>query len=283
MNHQRFLSLVLIVVFGIVSVVLFVFFARRSDAARADFYQVQRELDQYRSGIWRLQKLDPKQLEWQLASMNARFPSAEQMSVLIGEITELAKEFDISITSITPSEKVETREESSGLLARLSRIPIEMRLHGKYEQIARFLSQLSALDHGVMRVERFHVEKESAEDSSPLLLSLTGSVFVRRTADQEILKEELPATSLLERQAGRSRFAKIERNPFTKAAVQAEVEVPITLQGILYDPVQPIALINGETKGIGEVVGGMKVLEIHPDHVVFDKQGEKIKMRLRWD
>ena len=283
MNGRRFLSIGMIAIFGIISAAFFIFLARRSDAARADFYQAQHELDLSRKGIWHLEKLDPKQLDWELMSMNARFPSSEQLGVLIGELTDLAKTSDISITSITPSEKVEIQDESSGFLSVLSRVPIEMRLRGKYERIAIFLSQLGALNHGVMKIEHFRLEKEGAEDTSSLLLSLVASVFVRKSPDQKILNEGISMTFPLERQAGQSRFAKIERNPFTKAVVQTEVESPVTLQGIIYDSAQPIALVNGETKSVGEVVNGMKIIEIHPDSVVFEKEGKKIKIRLRWD
>ena len=268
---------------GLLMLVLLLMLAKRSDAARADFYRLQSELESYRKAVWRLEKLDPKQLEWQLARMNGRFPSSEQLGIILGEITELAKNYGISITSITPSDRTEARTESQDILSVLDRIPIEMQLHGSYERLAGFMSQLGNLENGVMRVDRFRLETEGAQGQESLVLSLSTSLFVRQALEQEVLKEALSKSTILERKAGKSRFAKMERNPFTKTAVQSEVASPVVLQGIIYDPKQPIALVNGETKSIGDEVGGMKILEIEPDSVLFEKDGQEIKMRLRWD
>lgn len=281
-NRHAF-SLGMILAFGIVSLALFLLLARQSDAARANFYQLQHELDLYRRGIWRLEKLDISQLERELRDMNSRFPPSEQLGVVIGELAELSKTCNISITSITPSEKVEAHEENNGVLSHLSRVPIEMRLRGKYDQIARFLSHLGALEHGVMKVDRFRLEKEETEDSAYVALDVAASVYVRKGLDQEILKREISQTDLLERKAGRSRFPKSGRNPFTKTVVQAEVKAPVKLEGIIFDPLGPMVLVNGETKGVGDVVNDLKIVEIDPDSVVFEGKGEKIKMRLRWD
>lgn len=283
MNHKRSLHLSVIAAVGIAALGTFVFLARQSDAARANFYQAQRELELSRKGVWHLGELDAKALEQQLIDMNARFSPSEELGVLIGELTELAKTCDISIRSISPSEKMEAHAEQREALSALSRVPIDMRLLGTYEPMAKFLSQLSALRHGIMTVERFRLEKETAEDSSPLVLSLVASAFVRKAPDHDLLKEEISMTSPMERRAGKSRFARIGRNPFGRVVVDTAVEAPVTLEGILYDPVRPIALVNGEAKAVGDVVNGMKILEIHPDSVVLEKGGQKTKMRLRWD
>ncbi len=281
MMKRHFYSFGIVIVLGVSCLFLFIFLAHQSDQARADFYHLQNELESYRKSIWHLEKLDPQQLEWQLVKMNTRFLSPDQLGTLIGELTELAKTCNISITSISPSEKVESRSSENKLLSRLSRIPIEMKLRGRYEHIAEFLSRLNSLENGIMEVDRFSLESEKPDDSS-LILSLVASVYVKNSAEQKILEEEV-AEAPFERLAEKSRFQKIERDPFTKTVIQVKTEIPITLQGILYDSKQPIALVNGEARGVGEIVNDMKIIEINSDNVVLEKDGQKTKLQLRWD
>lgn len=278
-----FLPLGVVSGISILMLILFLVLARKSDAARTDFYRAQGELESYRKAVWRLEKLDPKQLQWQVARMNARFPSSEQLGLILGEITELAKNYGISISSITPSEKTDARSKAGDALAVLNRTPIEMQVRGAYERLSGFLSQLSNLEQGMIKINQFRLEKESAQETGALMLSLTASLYVRQSLEQEVLKESLSQTSPVQRKAGRSRFDKLTRNPFTKMVVRDEISNPVVLQGILYDTDEPIALVNGESRKVGDVVNGMKIVEIHPDSVVFEKDGEQTKMRLRWD
>ena len=278
---KRYLSFVAIVVVGVATLALFALLGKMSDSARTNFYRVKKELDAYRQRIWHLEKLDPKQLEWQLASMENRFLTYEKLSVVIGELTELAKTCEVSITSISPSEKIESNDSEDPVLSLLSRTPIEIRLVGKYEQAARFLTQLGSMSSGVMKVDRFRLDKEK-EGSDLVTLSLAASLYLRKSTDQKILEADV-AEVPLERMAGRSRFQSISRNPFTKVPVRVEKTSPVVLQGILYDAQQPLALINGDARRIGEVVNGMKIIEINPDNVVLEKDGQTTKMQLRWD
>ncbi len=277
----RYFSIGLILVCGVLATSLFLFLAKKSDTARKNFYKIQEDLESYRKGIWRLQKMDPKQLEWQLASINSRFVTADQLGIVIGELTELAKTSDISIKSISPSEKEEVHDSTDPVLSLLDRVSIEINLVGKYEKLAQFLTQLSSLQNAVMRVERFRLSKEE-EASGSLQLSVAAWVYVRKSTNQKIFEAEI-AKAPMERKAGKSQYSSIDRDPFTKAPIRTGKAAPAALQGILYDSQKPLALVNGETKGIGEMVNDMKIVEINPDGIVLEKDGQKTKMQLRWD
>ena len=156
-------------------------------------------------------------------------------------------------------------------------------MKGSYENLAAFLAQLGLFHHGVIKVDRFRLGSEGA-DPAHLALALSASVYVAKNDKQDVLRDTIVQTGLVPRLAARSRFEAIKRNPFAKAA---EVEIPvlpgkkkINLEGIIYDPAQPIVLINGETKGTGDYVEGMKIIEIQPGSVVFDQEGEKITIQL---
>ncbi len=279
---KRFIPLIVLFGLSIFFVFLFSFLAKRSDVARTKFYKAQKELELYRTGIWHLEKLNPDELNHQLERMEGRFPSTENLAVLIEELTHVANNYNLSISSITPSEKVEAREENNTVLESLSRVPVEIRLDGNYEDLGSFLSQLSTLEHGVIRVEHFRMEKVQ-NDPTRLSLSLEASLYVKKSSDQNILVEPISSNVPLERQAGRSRFNAIDRNPFTRALVASvpTAEAQINLEGIIYDPAEPLVLINGETKRIGDLVHHMKIIDIQPDSVLFEKGSEQVRMRLR--
>ena len=277
---KRFLPTGMVFGVGVVCLFLFIFLAKQSDTARENFYKVRKELELYRSGIWRLEKLDLEELNRRLARTTARFPSSEIFATAIGEITELANDYKVSITSITPGQKTEAHHDKDEILSKLERIPVEMRAKGSYESLGTFLSQLSNLEHGVLRIERFRLEKDAA-DLEYLMLTVAVSVYVKKAPNHEILKEQISVTSPLERRAGQSRFSEITRNPFTKKPVaRAQPHAELNLEGIIYDPAAPLVLIDGETKAVGDRIKDMKIIEIQPDSVLLEKGNKRIRMRL---
>ena len=92
---------------GVILLVIFCILAKQSDAARQNFYVLQKELELYRSGIWRLEKLNPEELNAQLEKARAHFGSSENLAVLIGEIMEWANSHYLAIASIAPGQKTE--------------------------------------------------------------------------------------------------------------------------------------------------------------------------------
>ena len=56
------------------------------------------------------------------------------------------------------------------------------------------------------------------------------------------------------------------RDPFTRGAAMEEMS-GLTLSGILWDPNQPIAIINGQMVHVGEEHDGYRIVEIVEDHV----------------
>jgi len=67
-------------------------------------------------------------------------------------------------------------------------------------------------------------------------------------------------------QRQRARLLAWRRNPFTRGAALGELS-GLQLSGILWDPTAPIAVINGQTVGVGQDVDGYQVVDISPDRV----------------
>jgi hypothetical protein len=70
----------------------------------------------------------------------------------------------------------------------------------------------------------------------------------------------------------------IKRDPFLPSYMKLEgkssgvfssEELGFFLTGIMWDPKNPVAIVNGEIMHIGDTVNGKKILEIHKDCVIF--------------
>ncbi len=72
----------------------------------------------------------------------------------------------------------------------------------------------------------------------------------------------------VERKAQRQRAAALVpgRDPFTSRSMLAEAS-GLYLSGILRDPAEPIAIINGQMVFVGDEIGGYRVVEISPHNV----------------
>lgn len=68
------------------------------------------------------------------------------------------------------------------------------------------------------------------------------------------------------------------RDPFADGMRQGGSA--FSLAGILWDPNKPLAIINGQTLGVGETVDGFKVLVIAADHVTVSDGQQTIELPL---
>ena len=68
-----------------------------------------------------------------------------------------------------------------------------------------------------------------------------------------------------------------QRDPFTSGT---EVTLGLTLTGIIWDPTQPLAMINGATLSVGEEIDGFRVLQIQHDRVILTDQTQTYTLRL---
>jgi hypothetical protein len=66
--------------------------------------------------------------------------------------------------------------------------------------------------------------------------------------------------------------------PIGLAAISNSPPAPAQVQGIAYDPVHPWAIIGGKTVGVGDAVGGMRVVEITHNSVTLMGNGRTNKL-----
>lgn len=77
-----------------------------------------------------------------------------------------------------------------------------------------------------------------------------------------------------------------KKDPFTAPVVggaektSADILAGVRLEGIIWDPETPIAIINDKVMGIGDEVAGAKIVEIKQNEVIFDLDGKKVNVKL---
>ena len=83
-------------------------------------------------------------------------------------------------------------------------------------------------------------------------------------APAALLAPEVPA----QREAQRERAAQLAwgRDPFMRGARAGQAS-GLTLSGVLWDPNQPMAIINGQMVHVGDELEGYRILEITQDRV----------------
>lgn len=115
------------------------------------------------------------------------------------------------------------------------------------------------------------------------IISLTNGIksFSKKTfpasASSGIAEQKgspVPAAAV-ERHSVRSRFASWGKNPFTLKA-----ESSITLNGIMWDKVNPKAAVNGAIVRKGDKVENNTVVDIKPDRVILNNGTENIELKL---
>ena len=75
-----------------------------------------------------------------------------------------------------------------------------------------------------------------------------------------------------------------ESGGYASDAYEASAVEDIRLEGIVWDDVKgSIAIINGEIAKEGDSLGVMKILKINNDNVIFDVDGESVKVELNRD
>jgi type II secretory pathway component PulC len=74
-----------------------------------------------------------------------------------------------------------------------------------------------------------------------------------------------------------------KRNPFLFGSANTDQTTPLSglsLKGIIWDLNRPSAVINGQTFGIGDVIGDYKVAQITQDRVILESKTTRLELKL---
>ena len=276
---KKWASLVIIIPIGFICIAVTFVIAFRLGSAQKNYFFLRKDLKTYREAIWKVKDIEIQKLNQEIIATHNRFPAADKLSMVIKEIAETAKNDNVKVTSISPGQQSDVDETEKPLLSGLNRIRIDMRLEAQYENLAAFFTHLSQLNRSIIKVNSFRLDKPAS--SSNLTAAVEANVYVRKASDQDLFQEALEGEPEPIKSKSISRFQTYLRNPFLEeATIIKSSSVTMRLEGIIYDPAQPIALINGEARQIGDQVGDAKIVDIQRNRVVFVKEGTEFELSL---
>jgi len=253
--------------------------AAKVDTAKRLYNEGRTELDLHRSEIWSFGGRNRVQIGKELAALRARFDSSQNLSVLVGEMTETVRRLDLTVTQIAPREKTSCGSGEDTLLSHFDCIPMELSLTGPYEKLGRFLSALGWLERGVVSVQRVRLN-QAGTGQDLLNLSLLAHIYVRKEGKMEAVEEKDLQELLSAGEPRRSRFHRFGETPFLERPEPGSKKL-VNLEGIIFDAKAPLALIDGEVKKVGDTVNGMQIVEIKPDRIALEGGGERLSVELR--
>jgi hypothetical protein len=95
--------------------------------------------------------------------------------------------------------------------------------------------------------------------------------------DTSVEKVRVVATS--ERHAKRSSYITWGRSPFAPREIRIKKITTLTLNGIMWDNINPKAIINNNIVGIGDRIGKGRVVEINRDNVILNDGTRNFELR----
>lgn len=161
-------------------------------------------------------------------------------------------------------------------------IPLQLTVSGNYAGFLAFVSVVERISPKV-RIEEMRLYQRKRQ-LTPLWMNLTLSPLYKiDPADAVLESASIPSVKPV----------MAVRNPFVFAApvaeskaVQSEVkEMPLpALTGILYNDVNPIAILNHGNRRLsvsaGEKIAGTAILSIHPQRVFVERGAQRHELRL---
>lgn len=229
----------------------------------------QKRLGQVADAEAKLRRLET-QFIWQ---------NPEQLLPALGTVSDKLSLAENSETSASLVGVEELREWRRGDYVA---VPLQLTVSGNYTGFLTFLSVVEQISPKV-RIEELRLYQRKRQ-LTPLWMSLTLSPMYKvDSADTGLKSPSIPSV----------KRAMAVRNPFVFAAPVAEskavqpdvTEMPLpALTGILYNDVNPIAILNHGNRRLsvsaGEVIAGTAILSIHPQRVLVERGAQRHELRL---
>jgi hypothetical protein len=111
-----------------------------------------------------------------------------------------------------------------------------------------------------------------------LFLLLLAGLFIAISAGSRLGKKAVaePASA----PAVQAAVTPAPKPPAAAPASQSIAPKPVVIQGIVYDPANPYAIIGGKTVYVGDTVGDFRVTAISPDFVTLVGNGQTKQLRV---
>jgi Tfp pilus assembly protein PilO len=200
-----------------------------------------------------------------IGEIEKKLPGKKDASRLIGELTRLAKEFEL----VSIQQKVDEGEK-------YSRVFVELTFSVPYKEVVNYIDRIEGISP-FLKIEEMEISEPKGKLKGPgvsvriLLSCLLGeapvSEWFRSEKLGEIEKREPPSVT-------RDIFVPKSR------PVQMARETDLKLEGITYSPQNPTAIINDNVLRVGSEIDGYKVKKILPDTVILTDSIEELSLTL---
>jgi len=118
-----------------------------------------------------------------------------------------------------------------------------------------------------------------------LIYGITAPTKGKKSASarsSEPARAAAPAKKIVpkERRTKKTEFSEWGRNPFVPKGTPGQADSKFVLEGIMWSEKNPKAMVNNIVVGIGDEIGGKKVIDIKKDRVTLSDGTEKFTLRL---
>ncbi|MBN1871590.1 MAG: type 4a pilus biogenesis protein PilO [Candidatus Omnitrophica bacterium] len=207
-------------------------------------------IEEMRENIRSLRE-DSEKMLTEIGSMERQLPSKQHASQLVGELTRLAS--DIELTAI--QQKIDTGDA-------YSRIFVELKIAAPYIKVISYLQRIESISPFI-KIEELDIsgmkkEFKSGEEESKLVVSA--------------LLGEMPFIEQLKGNEESGEPPEVGRDIFmsTTATVPSLGEKKLVVEGITTGPKGSTAIVNGNVLKVGSSIEGLNVIEIHSDAIILN-------------
>ena len=221
-------------------------------------------------------------------AINAKFPQVAEDA--IRELSELARKHNIELHAIRPQPVQPFLDEENkaagvtGFTCKL--LPVSMEMTCSFLDLVRYIRLIKEAVPAFITVERLRITKDDTvamklrvymENNIYLLIYEKGFLPAPGNVQKKTAQD-----TFLKRMEEEGRYLELKRDPFTGQLLVPQVTISkgISLNGILWDIVSPMAIINDEVVKIGDRVQGSAVIGIEKDKVILHDGTAPIELRL---
>ena len=219
-------------------------------------------LPELRSDFHKAEK-DLESLKDDLSKVDARLPSQGRIPNLLGELVKKASAGGVEFVSIKPK-----KSENKGDYQKLI---LDIKINAIYEDFVNYLNRLESITNlfKTIQVDIREIDDEGLRGKLDITLVL--AILFKKTDGDDIS---------LEGKKGNVPVFNLSRNPFSSnCKVETVEKIDLVISGITMGKL-PIAIINDEIYKIGDSIKERKIIELHPDKVVFSSGSDTVDLIL---
>ncbi|GEM_PF-1792198 len=212
------------------------------------------------------------QAQQRYATLSQRVGAETSLARVLETFRRQAQDHRVELMTMQPRASADAAPGAVALGEGLTlrEVPLTLQLTGRYRHLGEFFAGLDEEPFTVVvrSLKMSHVEGSRTQLRAELLLTVYLPEMSSDSSAKAMTVPLMASEALAARETQRQRATKLawEREPFVSGSLSGEAS-GLELSGILWDPAQPMAIINGQMVHPGEECEGYRVVEITPETV----------------